>query len=189
MARRLSCVAVCLPLFAWASTEVPAPDHFGIGRAVDPETVARLDIDILPDGRGLPVGSGSATEGAAVYAAQCAACHGAQGEGGSAAALAGGDTDIQALARDRQATRSVGNYWPYATTLFDYMRRAMPWQAPGSLENNELYALTAHILALNGIVSADHVLDRSNLANIEMPARQHYRPVQSVTGLGGSGVE
>jgi cytochrome c len=152
--------------------------HLGIGRPATPEEVARLDIDVMPDGRGLPPGAGTAAQGAAIYAARCAACHGAQGEGTRAgAALVGRtphDTFDFASTREKERAKTIGSYWPFATTVFDYVRRAMPFDRPGSLTDPEVYAVTAYLLQRNGIVAADAVLDARTLPRVRMPARDRF---------------
>jgi len=134
------------------------------------EEVARWDISIPPSGTGLPGGSGTAKQGAAVYAAKCVACHGDKGVGKPADALVGG---IGSLATARPV-RSVGSYWPYATTLFDYVRRAMPITNPLSLSDDEVYAVSAYVLFLNGIVGEDAVMNAQTLPQVKMPNRDGF---------------
>jgi cytochrome c len=154
------------------------PGRLGIGRPATREEIARLDIDVMPDGRGLPPGTGTPAQGAAIYATRCAACHGAQGEGTRAgAALVGrtpNDTFDFASTREKERAKTVGNYWPYATTVFDYVRRAMPFDRPGSLTDPEVYAVTAYLLQRNGIVAADAVMDATTLPRVRMPALGHF---------------
>ncbi len=144
-----------------------------------PDLGARLDPAalgppvILPDGTGLPPGSGSARRGESIYREHCAACHGLDGSSGTNDALVGG-RDTLATSRP---VKTVGSYWPYATTLFDYVRRAMPYPAPGLLSDDEVYAVSAWILALNGIVDQDAVLDAKRLAGVRMPNRDGFRRV------------
>lgn len=144
--------------------------RFGIGRAATPEVLAAWDIDVRADGRGLPPGHGSVRDGAALFGARCAACHGAMGEGGSADALAGGQGSLATP----KPVRTVGSYWPYATTLFDYIRRAMPFDAPQSLSADETYALSAYVLHLNGLLPEDAVLDAGTLPKVAMPNRHGF---------------
>src|SRR5688500_34959 len=121
----------------------PLPSMFGFGRAATPEEIRALDIDVMPDGRGLPPGSGTVAQGAKVYAQRCALCHGATGAdpiAGSPKIVGAEPRDSFPFGRDLTLTKTVGNYWPYATTLFDYTRRAMPLDAPGSLTPDEVYA-------------------------------------------------
>ena len=147
--------------------------HFGFGTPADSALVATLDHDVRPDGRGLPPGRGSASQGAAVFAAHCAACHGGTASGGPAPALVGGGL----WGKDGPpAVQTIGNYWPYATTLYDYIGRAMPQNAPGSLSANDTYAVIAWLLAQNGIVPKDAVLDSARLMAVRMPARNRFVP-------------
>lgn len=156
-----------------AATPVARPDtagwpaSFGFGHDATPQQIAALDISIRPDGKGLPGGSGDVATGRALYAAKCASCHGANGTGGAYAPLVGamGDTG---------KAKTIGNYWPYATTLFDYIRRAMPYNAPGSLSNNEVYALTAYLLQANKIIDAQAIINAQTLPEIVMPARKLF---------------
>jgi cytochrome c len=139
---------------------------FGIGQPATPEEIAGWDIDIAPDGAGLPPGSGSVAQGVALFAKLGAKCHGAKGEGPDAApALVGG---IGSLSTDTPV-KTIGSYWPYATTLYDYIHRAMPADAPQSLLPDEVYALCAYLLYLNGIVPQDAVLDAQSLPQVVMP--------------------
>jgi len=145
---------------------------YDFGRPATPEEIKLWDIDVLPDGRGLPEGSGTAAHGKSVYEANCEVCHGPNGQGGIKDRLVGGQGT---LASDNPI-KTVGSYWPYATTLFDYIRRAMPYQAPGLLGSDDTYAVVAYILSLNGILPADGKLDRSTLPNIRMPNRDGFIP-------------
>ena len=139
----------------------------------------------MPDGTGLPEGEGTHAAGAPIYLRHCASCHGRSGEGGSAAPLVGYAPETAPPFGPRyEAWRgdgedvpfTVGNYWPYATTLFDYIRRAMPSNTPGTLANDEVYALTAWLLAENGIIEADAVMNATSLPQVEMPARDVFVP-------------
>jgi cytochrome c len=158
----------------------PAVFPLGFGRALTATEIDEADIDVKPDGTGLPPGSGTVDEGAEVYAARCASCHGPDGLGTPAGwPLVGrnpGDAfDFhQSLANERR--RTVGNYWPYATTLFDYTRRAMPYDAPGSLMPDEVYAVTAWILWRNRIIGHEEVMDRETLPEVLMPAHDRFIP-------------
>jgi len=140
------------------------------GAAVSAEEIARWDISIPPSGAGLPAGSGTAKQGAAVYGAKCLACHGEKGAGKPADVLVGG---IGSLATARPV-RTVGSYWPYATTLFDYVRRAMPITNPLSLTDDEVYAVSAYVLFLNGIVAEDAVMNAQTLPQVKMPNRDGF---------------
>jgi S-disulfanyl-L-cysteine oxidoreductase SoxD len=145
----------------------------GLGRPVTPEETAPWDISIGPDGIGLPAGRGSAKEGAVVFAEKCAGCHGEKGAGKPNDALVGG---IGSLVGDQPPVKTVGSFWPYATTLFDYVRRAMPLSASKSLGDDEVYALCAYILQLNGIVGENHVMDARSLPQVPMPNRDGFVP-------------
>lgn len=147
-----------------------AQDSPGLGEPVDADALARIDFTVLPDGDGLPDGSGTAAEGANVYARHCIACHGERGEGNVNDALAGGHGS---LASD-QPKKTVGSYWPYATTVFDYVRRAMPLQSPGILSNDEVYAVTAYILHINGIVDEEASMNATTLPAVKMPNREGF---------------
>ncbi len=143
------------------------------GQPIAPGDLASWDISIGPDGTGLPPGRGTAKQGEAVYAAKCQACHGEKGAGRPNDALAGGSDTIKS---DKPAVKTVGSYWPYATTLFDYVRRAMPFNESKSLTADETYAVSAYILNLNGIVGADDVLDAQSLPKVSMPNKDGFIP-------------
>jgi cytochrome c len=167
---------------------VPAPEpaaraanaarRFGFGHPATPQQIAAWDIDVRPDGKGLPPGRGSVGQGARIYAEQCAVCHGKQGEGARYEALAGREPSDFRFAQDPKLRdkRTVGNYWPYATTLFDYINRSMPQAVPGSLKPDEVYGVTAYVLFLNGLVAQDAVLDAQSLPKVVMPARDRFVP-------------
>jgi cytochrome c len=142
----------------------------GLGREMSAAEVAAMDMVVMPDGEGLPPGSGNASSGAAIYQQHCVACHGQEGKDGVHDALAGGRDTIAGP----MPNKTVGSYWPYATTLFDYIRRAMPYQSPGNLSNDELYAITAYVLYLNGILGESDTLDASSLPEVEMPNRDNF---------------
>jgi mono/diheme cytochrome c family protein len=141
-----------------------------LGREVRPEEIAAWDISIPPDGSGLPPGGGTAAEGGVVYKAKCAGCHGVEGTGGPADRLVGG---IGTLA-SKKPVKTVGSYWPYATTLFDYIRRAMPFNAPQSLSNDEVYAVSAYLLFLNSIISQEARMDAKTVPQVKMPNRDGF---------------
>lgn len=141
-----------------------------LGRPLTPEEIRKVDITVWPDGKGLPPGSGSVSAGAAVYAKACQLCHGAQGAGKPQEQLTGG---VGTLASSKPV-KTPNGYWPTATTLFDYIRRAMPITAPQSLSNDEVYAVTAYILSIDGIVPADAVLDAKSLPRVKMPNRDGF---------------
>jgi len=148
----------------------PQPTY-GLGRPATPREIAGWDIDARADGAGLPPGHGAVSDGQAIFEHRCAACHGENGEGGAADALVGGAGTLATA----KPVRTVGNYWPYATTLFDYVRRAMPFNAPQSLTADQTYAVVAYVLFLNHIVPAKAVLDAKTLAAVKMPNRGGFR--------------
>jgi mono/diheme cytochrome c family protein len=159
-----------LALLLGSVASIQAQEHPGLGQALSADEVAEIDYVVLADGDGLPTGSGTVGEGETLYREQCVACHGEQGQGGPNDRLVGG---VGSIGTDTPV-KTVGSYWPYATTLFDYVRRAMPYQTPGSLSADEVYALTAYLLHLNGIVGADARLDAASLPVIEMPNRDGF---------------
>jgi len=145
--------------------------HYGYGKPATENQIAGWDIDVRPDGMGLPEGSGSVDEGMSVFEAQCTSCHGAFGEGmGRFPKLAGGDGS---LAQDRPE-KTVGSFWPYASTLWDYIHRAMPFFAPQSLTDDEVYALTAYVLNLNYIVDSDFIANKETLPQVNMPNKDGF---------------
>ena len=153
----------------------PANDTYGFGQPASREDLARF-FSSMPDGSGLPAGSGSAERGKAVYDANCMACHGANLEGGVGDRLIGGRGTLPGDNPAKAPVKTVESYWPYATTLFDYIKRAMPLTAPQSLSDDDLYAVTAHILARAGIVGNDATLDAKSLAAVRMPNRDGFIP-------------
>lgn len=157
-------------LGATGQAEERGPGHYGYGTRPTQEQIAGWAIAVRPDGQGLPPGRGSVDQGAEIYMQQCAACHGTFGEGeGRFPKLAGEGS----LTGDRPEP-TVGNYWPFATTLFDYINRAMPFPAPHSLSADEVYATVAYILNLNNVVAPDFVADRDSLPRVQMPNRDGF---------------
>jgi hypothetical protein len=162
---------LCLTLTILAS-----PGHsqtsgkFGIGRLATPDEITGWNIDIDRKGTNLPPGKGTVGMGQEVFEQQCAACHGSKGEGGVADRLVGGQGTLSSA----NPVKTVGSYWPYATTLFDYVRRSMPHPSPQSLSNEEVYAVTAYILHLNGLLPANATLDARSLPSIKMPNRDNF---------------
>ncbi|BAM87414.1 putative cytochrome C [Bradyrhizobium oligotrophicum S58] len=148
------------------------------GRPATPDEIALWDIDVRPDGKGLPRGSGTVARGKQIFAENCAACHGDNGVGGIKDRLAGG----QGTLASATPVKTVGSFWPYATTLFDYIHRAMPYQAPGSLSVDDTYAVAAYILSLNGILPAEGQLDNHSLPDIRMPNRDGFIPEPEFSG-------
>jgi cytochrome c len=156
--------AFALPLVLVASAALAA-DTPGLGKPVSEADLAKWDISIGPDGKGLPAGSGTPAQGAAIFAQKCEVCHGKEGVGGTNAMLANppGKSD-----------RTMALYVPYATTIFDFTRRAMPWPQPKTLANDEVYALTAYILARNNIIGENDVMNAETLAKVAMPNRNAF---------------
>jgi cytochrome c len=147
-----------------------AQNPYGIGRSATPQEIAGWNIDVGRDGSNLPPGGGTVSRGRELFAQQCASCHGDNGQGGVGDQLIGG----QGTLATAKPVRTVGSYWPYAPTLFDYIRRAMPQNAPQSLSNGDVYAVAAYVLSLNGLVSADATIDAKSLAAIKMPNRDGF---------------
>jgi cytochrome c len=164
--RKLALLAAALA----CATSAQAQSPYGIGRPATPAEIAGWNIDIDREGHNLPPGSGTVSHGHEVFDQQCAACHGAKGEGGLGDRLAGG----QGTLATPTPVRTVGSYWPYAPTLFDYIRRAMPQNAPQSLSNDDVYAVSAYVLSLNGLLPTDAVLDAKTLSAIKMPNRSMF---------------
>ena len=151
------------------------PARFGFGRAATPAEIAAWDIDVGPDGNGLPEGRGTSADGEKTYAARCAACHGKTGREGPNDVLVGREPrEGFPFGRNPVLPRTIGNYWPYATTLYDYIRRAMPPAAPGSLSDDEIYGVVAYLLFLNELIPADAVVDAASLPKVTMPARNRF---------------
>jgi mono/diheme cytochrome c family protein len=159
-----------LPLLAVLAAFPAMAESPGLGEPVDQERLATLDYTILPNGDGLPAGSGTAVEGSTVYRQNCLACHGESGSGGINDVLAGGQGS---LASDKPL-KTIGSYWPYATTVFDYVRRAMPLPNPGVLTDDEIYAVTAYLLYLNGVVGEGEVMNAESLPGVQMPNRDGF---------------
>jgi S-disulfanyl-L-cysteine oxidoreductase SoxD len=155
-----------------AAPPPPAIPHtsFGLGRTATAADIAAWNIDVQPDGKNLPPGSGTVADGAKIFASTCAVCHGAEGQGGLGPRLVGG---IGTLAT-AHPVKTIGSYWPYATTLFDYIRRAMPFTSPESLTNDQVFALVAFLLNRNGILPDNAVMDRTTLPAVKMPNRNGF---------------
>jgi cytochrome c len=151
------------------------PPVFGFGSSPTPEELAEF-VSPLPDGRGLPAGSGSVERGKAVYESQCLACHGDQLQGGLGDRLVGGRDTLVKRDSVKGPVKTVESYWPYATTLFDYIKRSMPLLEPGTMSNDDVYAVSAYILSKAGILGSDAVLDRQSLASVQMPNRNGFIP-------------
>ena len=168
LAAVIATVTIAVTVTATSGFETPAPSRLGIGEVATPAEIARWDIDIRPDGQGLPEGRGDVQQGDEIFAERCAYCHGDFAEGlGNYPALVGGEP--QELKTDQRPEKTVGSFWPYATTLFDYIRRAMPFGDAQSLSADETYALVAFLLSMNDIIPEESVLDAGSLAAITMP--------------------
>lgn len=144
----------------------------GVGRPPTVGVLRTIDIEVMPDGRGLPPGGGTAEAGKGVYAVRCATCHGPTGKEGPDDVLTGGQGSLKTA----RPVRTVGSYWPYATTVWDYINRTMPFERPRSLSPDEVYAVTAYLLYLNGIVEEREVVSQSTLTRIKMPNRDGFVP-------------
>ena len=159
---------------ALSLTVLLASGVFGqtIGKPASPEMIKAMDITVFPDGRGLPEGSGTAAKGKDIFKAKCAVCHNdqAQGREGQYPALVGGIGTINTP----KPVKTVGSYWPYATTVFDYVRRAMPYDQPGTLKPDEIYSVVAFVLNLNGIVGVNDEMNATTLPKVKMPNRDGF---------------
>lgn len=151
-------------------TATSAQTRYGLGKTATSAEIAGWDIDISPDGENLPKGSGTVIRGRSVYDSQCATCHGAKGEGGLGDKLAGGQGSLSTA----KPSKTVGSYWPYSTTLFDYIRRAMPLNAPQTLSIDDAYAVSGYVLFLNGILPEDAVVNANTLSALKMPNRDGF---------------
>ena len=161
-------VAAALLLATTATVSLAETPH--LGKPLDEAAIANWDISILPDGTGLPKGSGTPAQGAGIFAEKCSACHGDNAKGGAAAAL----VDDRKLAGISASQKTIKNFWPYATTIFDFIRRAMPFTAPRSLSDDEVYALTAYILAENKLIDANDTMNAETLPKVKMPNRDNF---------------
>ena len=139
------------------------------GKPLTAEEIRTIDRHVFPDGTGLPEGQGNAQEGSAIYDKKCAHCHGPKGTGGTAGELVG-----RSALNGPNPDQSIGNYWPYASTLFDFIRRAMPLDAPQSLTPNEVYSLSAYLLEINGVIRQGTTLDQKTLSDVRMPNREGF---------------
>ena len=147
-----------------------APKSPGLGVPAAAAQIESADVSIGPDGAGLPPGSGTPAQGEAIFNTKCIACHGPQGSGTVNDQLVGGQGTLTSTA----PIKTIGSYWPYATTVFDYLRRAMPYPTPHSLSDQEVYALTAYLLSLNGVIAKDAVMDAKTLPQVRMPNRGNF---------------
>jgi hypothetical protein len=182
MRRLLSCAVLCIAASACRDSEAAqgaaARRFAGIGREARAAEIRAWDIDVNPTGAGLPPGRGTYVRGVQVYAQQCASCHGAKGEGGPppASKLIAPEPKDFSFGNDPKLVKTVGNYWPYATTLYDYINRAMPFANPGTLPPNDVYSVVAFILAENGIIRRTDVMNARTLPQVRMPARDRFVP-------------
>jgi S-disulfanyl-L-cysteine oxidoreductase SoxD len=158
-------VVLAIVLVPYASS-AQAPN---LGKPITPAELAAWDINVLPDGTGLPPGSGTPAQGARTYAAKCSACHGESAKGGANAALVGAPP-----MKDMESVKTIANFWPFATTVFDYIRRTMPWRQPRSLTNDEVYAVTAYILSLNKLIGENDTMNAQTLPKVKMPNRDGF---------------
>lgn len=160
--------AAALLLATTANVSLAETPH--LGKPLDEAAIANWDISIQPDGTGLPKGGGTSAQGAVIFAEKCSACHGDNAKGGVAAAL----VDDRKLAGISASQKTIKNFWPYATTVFDFIRRAMPFTAPRSLTDDEVYALTAYILAGNKLIGVDETMNAETLPKVKMPNRDNF---------------
>ena len=172
------CVAIAAVVLACRATLSGSPERsgspqsptFGVGRAPTAAELRAIDIDVAPDGRGLPPGRGAAAAGKDVYARRCETCHGPTAKEGPQDVLVGGQGSLSTP----NPQKTVGSYWPYATTLWDYIRRAMPFDHPGTLTTDEIYAATAYVLFMNGIVGEHDEVNQQTLPLVKMPNRSGF---------------
>ena len=167
MHNRFRFLASLLLLATCSGSEAQTP---ALGTPVNASQLSEFDLIIEPDGTGLPAGQGNAAQGETVFRTRCQSCHAANGEGNSSATVLVGGS----MQSEGPPLRTVGSYWPYATTVFDFIRRAMPADAPKSLTDNEVYQVTAYVLFLNGIVERDEVLNAQSLPAIDMPNQDGF---------------
>jgi len=166
---------VAIVLLCATSAVCAQSTHYGFGSAPSQSELDQF-FAVMPDGRGLPPGSGSVEQGKAIYTAQCAACHGAELQGGMGDRLIGGRGTLVNGDPTKAPVKTIESYWPYATTIFDYVKRTMPFNAPDSLSNDQVYAVTAYILSEAKIVPPDTMLDAVSLAAVKMPNRDGFIP-------------
>jgi len=171
--RKLTAAAAVAILSVIQVTSAPAQRREGpkLGRLATPEEIKAVDSSIPPDGTGLPPGQGTVSAGEAIYRSQCASCHGEKGTGGPNDRLVGGAGTLRG---PNAPIKTIGSYWQWATTLFDYTRRAMPYNAPLSLSDDDVYSVTAYLLHLNGIIGADAMINAETLPRVKMPNRDNF---------------
>jgi S-disulfanyl-L-cysteine oxidoreductase SoxD len=161
--------SICLMVIAGCATPT-ITETPNLGRVATPAEVAGWDVSIPPDGTGLPPGRGTSAQGASVFEQKCQNCHGEKGAGQPNDRLVGGRGTLAS----KTPVRTIGSYWPYATTVFDYVRRAMPYTQSHSLSDDEVYAVTAYLLYLNGIIAEADVMDAQSLPKVKMPNRDNF---------------
>ncbi len=174
--RFIKLLVVGAALAATAAVQAQTPDYKNVGRTPTKVEIEAVDISIGPDGKGLPPGSGSAKEGAAIFAAKCAVCHGANAEGGQIGTQLAADKSAMETFTTLKPIRAPGDYWPYATMIWDYINRAMPRGKGESLTHDEVYAVTAFILYKSKIIQEDDVMDAKTLPKVQMPNRNGFIP-------------
>ncbi|MEZ5362800.1 MAG: cytochrome c [Bryobacterales bacterium] len=165
-------LAICLFALACCAALSAQGPEYGLGHAPSEQDLKAIDISVGPDGANLPPGEGTVADGAQLYERTCRECHGPEGKGSEETGFIGTPQDL----RLEKPKKTVGSYWPYATTLYDYIRRAMPFKTPGSLSDDQVYAVTAYILSLNGLVPQDGSLNAEKLKQIEMPNKDGFVP-------------
>ena len=173
MRKPLAAITLVLAFGATALAQTGPAQSPGLGKPISEADIKAWDIAVLPDGTNLPAGSGNSAQGAKIYAEKCVACHAEGGKGGGspgATPLVGGEP----LANGIDVGKTIGNYYAYATTIFDYIRRAMPYNAPRSLKDDEVYALTAYILSLNKLIGENDTIDAKTLPQVKMPNRDNF---------------
>ena len=169
MSMRNTLLGACFALTAWHG--IALAEGPNLGKAASPEEIASWDVSIGPSGAGLPPGSGTPQQGEQVYVAKCVGCHGEKGAGKPNDRLVGGP---ELLAPGQAPVKTVGNFWPYATTVFDYVRRAMPLNEPKSLRDDEVYAVVAYLLWQNGVIAENDTIDAKTLPAVRMPNREGF---------------
>jgi len=169
-AHKLAFLAGTACVLAAGAAGAAQPAKYGLGTPATPEQIAGWNIDIAPDGKNLPPGSGTVAMGEKLYETTCASCHGAKLEGGIGPTLMGGQGSLGTA----KPLKTIASYWPYATTLFDYIRRTMPFQAPQSLSNEQVYAVTGYLLHMNDLMPADATVDAQAIMAVKMPNRDGF---------------